>query len=465
LPAAAGRFYPDDPDELQAAVDAVMEPALRQVDPGTKAPKAVIAPHAGYIYSGPVAASAYARLASARDTIRRVVLLGPAHREPNVTVAASSADVWATPLGDVTIDVAGRDALLASPPVVVDDGAHRFEHSLEVHLPFVQAVLGDVEVLPLVTGRVSADVVADVLGEVWGGPETAIVVSSDLSHYHDHATAARLDRETAEAIVDRRPEGVGLDRACGVFALRGLLVAARNRQLDISLLDLRTSADTAGPPDRVVGYGSFAVTESDGGDDAVRLTEAEIVLLLDLAEDAIQAGLSGREPTSLDPSSAPPALLRPSGVFVTLEVAGLLNGCIGAIEPAEPLVLAVPRLAVAAAFDDPRLPRLTGVDWPDLTIKVSILSALTRHPAATLGDVTSRLRAGSDGLVLALGRQRATFLPTMWEKLPEPADFVGQLLRKAAIPADPWPAGLQAWTYTTVELSRSRSRHAGRSSP
>jgi AmmeMemoRadiSam system protein B/AmmeMemoRadiSam system protein A len=460
--AVAGLFYPADAGQLRGAVEGAMAAAVRSGPVAETPPKAVIAPHAGYVYSGPIAASAYAQLAPGRGLIQRVVLLGPAHRVPLTAVATSSADTWATPLGRLEVDRAARDRLLSLPDVVVDDTAHRFEHSLEVHLPFLQVVLGHVAVLPLVAGRVAAQAVARVLEQVWGGPETAIVVSTDLSHYHDHDTAVRLDRATAEAIVARRPEGVGPDRACGVYAVRGLLVVAERKELDVRLLDLRTSGDTAGARDRVVGYGAFALAQ-DGPDGAAELGPGDAAILLDLAEDAIRAGLAEKVAAASDPRrpDLPPALLAASGVFVTIEVDGALNGCIGTVEPVEPMATAVPRLAAGAAFQDPRLPPLSADDWPGLRIKISLLSRLRPLPAATEADVVSGLRVGIDGLVLAQGGRRATFLPTMWRMLPEPADFVRHLLGKAGIPGGTWLAGMQAWTYTTVELNRSVTSEAG----
>jgi hypothetical protein len=253
-------FYPADPDQLRHTVEGLMKSA-RGPQSTDGWPKAVIAPHAGYVYSGPVAASAYALLAPARGAVRRVILLGPAHRVPLDTLATSGAGAWTTPLGDVGVDIAGRDALVRLGGVCVDDRAHRHEHSLEVHLPFIQTVLGDVDILPIAAGSVAPELVADALDQVWGGSETCVVLSTDLSHYHDHAAATQLDRATADAILARTPTDVGGDRACGVFALRGLLVAAVRHHLDVTLVDLRNSGDTAGGRDRVVGYGSFALSE------------------------------------------------------------------------------------------------------------------------------------------------------------------------------------------------------------
>jgi AmmeMemoRadiSam system protein B len=257
-PAVAGTFYSADEARLRAYVEAILrEAATGEARP---VPKAVIAPHAGYVYSGPVAGSAYARLLDARGRVTRVVLLGPAHRVPVPAVATSSADAFATPLGLVRVDTAARDDLVDAGLVVVRDDAHADEHSLEVQLPFLQVALGDVAVLPLAVGPVPAGTVAAVLRRVWGGEETLVVVSTDLSHYHDHATATELDRRTAAAIVDRRQERLGTHDACGVVAVKGLLIEADRRGLGVELLDLRTSADTAGDSARVVGYGAFALS-------------------------------------------------------------------------------------------------------------------------------------------------------------------------------------------------------------
>jgi MEMO1 family protein len=255
-PAVAGLFYPADPSELESAVDAFLEEGQAGTGP---VPKAIVAPHAGYVYSGSIAGSAYARALRARGRITRVVLLGPAHRTPDAGIAVSGADAFATPLGRLAIDAGTRDALLDAGLVAIRDDAHAEEHSLEVQLPFVQVCLGDVTVLPLAAGQVPPHRVAEVLDRVWGGDETLVVVSTDLSHYHDHHTATELDRRTAEAMVARRPERLGRDDACGVIPLQGLLAVANGRGLGVELLDLRTSADTAGGADRVVGYGAFAV--------------------------------------------------------------------------------------------------------------------------------------------------------------------------------------------------------------
>ncbi len=253
--AVAGTFYPADPQRLAHDVDAYVGPASP-----APAPKALIGPHAGYVYSGPIAGQGYARLGRARGQVNRVVLVGPAHFVALTGLAVSAADRWVTPLGAVDIDDAARRAVLEMPGVVLADEPHAREHSLEVHVPFLQRVLGSFRLLPIVVGRASPEDVAAVLDTVWGGPETLVVVSTDLSHYHDDETARMLDRRTAAAVVAGRVDDIGADAACGALPVRGLLVAGRRHGLRTELVDLGTSADTGGPGDRVVGYGSFALT-------------------------------------------------------------------------------------------------------------------------------------------------------------------------------------------------------------
>lgn len=252
--AVAGMFYPDDRDELHEMVTGFLHQSVAANEP---APKAIIAPHAGYIYSGAIAASAYARLAPARNTIRRVVLLGPSHRVGFLGIATSSADFFHTPLGDIPLDKTLQQQLLALPQVTRFDQAHQAEHSLEVHLPFLQEVLDDFTLLPLVVGDASAEDVAAVLDAVWGGDETLIVVSSDLSHYHDYATAQGMDRATSHAIEQLQPNAIAQQDACGRIPLSGLLLVAKEKQLHATTIDLRNSGDTAGQHDQVVGYGAY----------------------------------------------------------------------------------------------------------------------------------------------------------------------------------------------------------------
>jgi MEMO1 family protein len=252
--AVAGRFYPRAPEELRGMITEFL---CRVNLERAAAPKAVIAPHAGYIFSGPIAASAHARFAPERDIIQRIILIGPSHHVPLDGVAASSAEAFATPLGLVPVDTEAVAGICSLAQVGVRDEAHAREHSLEVHLPFLQVVLNDFKIVPLVAGDVSDAGLAEVIGALWGGLETRLVISSDLSHYHDYATAREMDWATSRAVEALRPENISESQACGRLPICGLLRAARQHGLDARMVDLRNSGDTAGPRNSVVGYGAF----------------------------------------------------------------------------------------------------------------------------------------------------------------------------------------------------------------
>lgn len=259
-PAVAGAFYPGQASTLSNDVMAMLAAARPGADVTAKVPKAIIVPHAGYIYSGSTAALAYARLAAGRKTIRRVVLLGPVHRVPVRGLALPGVDSFATPLGNIEID---QDAIAAITPlrqVVVSRAAHALEHSLEVQLPFLQSVLDDFKLVPLAVGDATPTEVAQVLEALWGGPETLLVISSDLSHFLPYSAAQAVDRETAQDILDLS-SSLTHEQACGGTPVNGLLLAARQHRLQPQLLRLCNSGDTAGDKGRVVGYASFSFME------------------------------------------------------------------------------------------------------------------------------------------------------------------------------------------------------------
>ena len=256
-PAVAGLFYPTRPEALRLQVETLMAEARR---PAAEAPppKALVAPHAGYQYSGPIAASAYAPIAPLAETIRRVVLLGPAHRLAFRGIAYPAADRLLTPLGAVSLDREALAELSDLPQIRALDRAFENEHCLEVQLPFLQTLLRDFRVVPLLVGQADAAEVAQALDRLWGGPETLILVSSDLSHYLDYDAAARVDARTTRAIERLDAEALDHRAACGATPLCGLLLEARRRGLCATTLDLRSSGDTAGTRERVVGYGAYA---------------------------------------------------------------------------------------------------------------------------------------------------------------------------------------------------------------
>jgi MEMO1 family protein len=312
--AVAGLFYPAVAADLERQVGGLL--ASIETAAYEPVPKALIVPHAGYIYSGPIAAAAYARLVPARGRISRVVLLGPAHFIGFRGLAADSAGAWQTPLGTVPIERPVIEHLIAADLVGVLDAAHAREHSLEVQIPFLQAALGAFSLVPIVAGDASPEAVARLLDVVWGGAETLIVISTDLSHYLDYRTCQEADRQTAEAIERLDTSTLGPDSACGRVAVRGLLVAARLRGMSIARLDLRNSGDTAGPRNRVVGYGSWALFEPAGrptfedGVDAQTALAAVGPKLIEMARTSIAKRADRWLP---DARRGHPRLARPPG--------------------------------------------------------------------------------------------------------------------------------------------------------
>ncbi len=464
-PAVAGTFYPGVPAQLQEEVDRFLSEAGEE-EPGRPLPKAIVAPHAGYVYSGPVAASAYACLRGARGSIRRVVLLGPSHRVPVRGLATTRADSFMTPLGAIPIDRDACDRALALPQVHVSDEAHAYEHSLEVHLPFLQRVLGPFTLVPFSVGDASAEEVAAVLEALWGGPETLIVVSSDLSHYYDYDTARRLDAATTRAIESLDPAGLDRESACGRVPVRGLLLCARRHGLVVETVDVRNSGDTAGPKDRVVGYGSWVFRAPQGARDAAGeggspggetdepAWEPRFdAMLLDVARRSIEVGARTGRALEVDPLAFPEPLRAVRSSFVTLKQDGQLRGCVGSLEAHLPLVADVARSAFKAAYEDPRFAPVSAEEIPGLELHVSVLEPSTPMRFDSEADLLAQLRPGVDGLILKEGRAYATFLPDVWESLPAPRDFLAHLKRKAGLPAD--------YSSDTLSVYRYRTRSIG----
>ncbi len=447
--AVAGTFYPDDPVTLNAELGRLL---TFTGAPRTEIPKALIAPHAGYIYSGPTAAHAYAGLDPYQERIKRVVLLGPAHRVAIRGLAAPTVAEFATPLGRVPIDLPALASLTDLPQFSLSDAAHAHEHSIEVHLPFLQHALGNFALVPIVVGDASPAEVAQVLERLWGGDETLIVVSSDLSHYLPYDAASKIDRETTHRIL-ACDTSLTHHQACGATPINGLLEVARCRGLQPKLLDLRNSGDTAGDKRRVVGYASFAFYPSSSAD-AEKDDAIDGQHLLLIARSSIKEQFGLHFPVNVDAGY----LHQSAATFVTLKTHGRLRGCIGSLVAHRSLLADVRANAQAAAFRDPRFPALRLEELAALNVEVSVLSALTPLSFQSESDALAQLRPGKDGLVLEFGKHRGTFLPQVWESLPEPADFLGELKRKAGLARDFWDDAIRLSRYSVAKWAESQSR-------
>ena len=462
-PAVAGTFYPNDPVALSSMIDTYLESdessainsAASAINQPSQWPKAIIAPHAGYIYSGLTAGKVYQRVAAGHDDIRRVVLLGPSHRVGFRGMALPTDTVFRTPLGDIPLDVATMEQLAKLPAVGYLDQAHVQEHSLEVHLPFLQQVLDDFTLVPIVVGDVNKEAVASLLSSVWDNDETLIVISSDLSHFHDYNEARTLDDATSRKITSLDANLSG-EEACGCRPVNGLLHLLREKGLKLETIDVRNSGDTAGDRNRVVGYGAWQVLSSTPGEADTGKGEwslAERQTLLQLARDAIRSPLSGEQNFNLNLQLFTDHLKEKRACFVTLNRHGRLRGCIGSLSAHRPLVVDVAHNAQAAAFKDPRFPRLTLEEFHDTELHISILTEPQPLAVESREDLLKKLRPGIDGLIIMENGRQATYLPSVWEQLPTPAQFVTELRRKAGLPGDGWDSSTRVMTYQTEEFS------------
>jgi AmmeMemoRadiSam system protein B/AmmeMemoRadiSam system protein A len=435
-PAVAGVFYPEEPRVLARDVEAMLARAGAPVPrPGT--PKALIVPHAGYRYSGPVAASGYALLRAARGVVRRVVLFGPCHRVPVRGLARPGVHAFQTPLGCVPLDREAIAAITSMRQVEVSGPAHALEHSLEVQLPFLQTVLGDFSLVPLAVSGAAPAQIAAVMERLWGGAETLIVVSSDLSHYLSYGDARAMDQATVDAILALRDD-LDHEQACGASSVAGLAVAARAHRLAAEVLDLRNSADVAGGDRaRVVGYTSIAFwtpgeTAYDADHGKALLALARSSLKGEPAARSCGAGPEAAGPEATEPAA--PWLEAERASFVTLTRDGELRGCIGTLTPSRSLGEDIIANARAAASRDPRFAPVTTDEVDGLRIEVSVVSPLVPMTFADEAELLATVEPGRDGLALEYGRRHATFLPQVWNHLPDPGEFLAELRRKAGIP-------------------------------
>jgi AmmeMemoRadiSam system protein B/AmmeMemoRadiSam system protein A len=437
----AGMFYPADPAALSAALDE----AFAAAPPCPFRAKMVVVPHAGIDYSGFVAAKAL-RALDAPKRLKRVVILGPNHRVPLDGIALHPAEAWATPLGVAPVAPDAARAILSLDGVEVDARPFAGEHSLEMVLIFVQRLLPGVEIVPVLVGAAEPALVEEALERLWGGPETAICLSSDLSHFLS-APAARGRDDATRAKIERGDwSELQSGDACGYSALRGAIRVAEARGMRATGIAFATSDQRGGPRERVVGYGAFAFEEAD----AARLADADRARLLAVAAASLDfaAAHDGVAPEIALGAAVSPALSAQRASFVTLEREAKLRGCIGSPASRTQLARDVAANAVAAGFGDPRFPPLTQSELAELTISISLLSPATPLASADEDELIAKLHPDRDGLILREKGAGALFLPSVWSALPDRREFVRHLKRKMGRAADHWSPSMHAWRFT-----------------
>jgi hypothetical protein len=462
-PAVAGLFYPKNKAELSRAIEAYL--AAAKDEPLGGELKALVCPHAGYAFSGPVAAYGY-RLLVGRE-FETVVVLAPSHYAALRAASVSDADVFRTPLGDVPISEKARTLAKYSPfaletkafvqrpewwqqsscpaPEPGDDTADTWEHSDEVQVPFLQKTLKNFKLLPVVFGSVDTAKAATALMQILDD-RTLIIASSDLSHYDTYANAQKRDHRTVEAICALEPEQIAPDDACGAIPIQTLIYVAKQKGWKTRLLNYRNSGDTSGDKAHGgVGYAaiafyapSSATAENVASAPGAAYSADERRFLLELARKTVrEVVVTGRLP-AVDTAPLASKFTTKKGCFVTLTKRGALRGCIGHIVAQEPLVQAIVDNARNAALRDPRFPPVTAEEVAQLEIEISVLTEPLPLFFNSPKDLLQKLQPGKDGVVLQIGGRGATYLPQVWEQIPDKVEFLNSLAEKAGCAASDW---------------------------
>jgi AmmeMemoRadiSam system protein B/AmmeMemoRadiSam system protein A len=465
-PVWAGLFYESDPSALAQSIDQLTRKAqkTRLSLPKGKRLRAIILPHAGYVYSGWTAAHA-ARVLSPNQ-FSKVILLGPDHRIGIQSAAICDATAYQTPLGKIHLHKDTARLRLQPDLFETLPASRDREHSLEVLLPFLQRYLHEFQLVPVVVGHGSAPRLAQALDSIMGG-DTLLVISSDLSHFLSYAEALVRDRETIDEIINLRPNKLVKEdnRACGKIPLLILTEMALRHHWQPLLLHYANSGDTAGDRSRVVGYAAVTFWEEVSmekiGSADGQFSEAQGQVLVNLARKTIgdKLGLATAEPASQDLLSAlkQDCFQVQRGTFVTLKIKGQLRGCIGSLTAMETVAESVRRNALNAAFQDPRFPPLSQDELDLTSIEVSILTEARPLRFQDGQDLIKKLRPHVDGVIIRQGFARATFLPQVWEQLPKPEEFLAHLCMKAGLPSRAWEdSDLEVLTYQVQYFEENR---------
>ncbi len=442
-PAVAGRFYEADSSALKREIQDHLSRGRKLDD----YPRMIISPHAGYVFSGPVAGIGFATI---DPSTKKVLLLGPSHHKWFEGMSIPDVDYYETPLGGVPLDDETISQLRNNSLVHAYTEAHALEHCLEVQVPFLQTMLQDFRLIPILVGGVNHRKAAELLASVIDD-STLVVISSDLSHYASHDEAKKRDAGTVEAVLSGN-RNAGID-ACGEAPIRIAMELAKSLNLRPHLLDARNSYDTApqyGSPGRVVGYASIVYLPNHSGSKIPEGSEAEVrdqpsshelssedkSFFLSRAREALERSVRGELDTV--PSTVPPVGREKRGCFVTLTKAGRLRGCIGYLSGIKPLHEAVADNARNAALSDPRFPKVGVDELSDIRIEISVLTNPSPMEYESPEDLLEKIRPGIDGVILRKGGAQSTFLPQVWEQLPEKTSFLEHLAQKAGLAADAW---------------------------
>ncbi|MBF0416542.1 MAG: AmmeMemoRadiSam system protein B [Magnetococcales bacterium] len=454
--AVAGSFYPKDQRALKTMIHRFLDQV--QSPRSSQPPLALVAPHAGYVYSGLTAAYAYHHLKPAREP-QRVFILAPSHRVYQDGVSVGHYAAYATPLGEVPIDQETTARLAQLPDVTRENASHEQEHAVEVHLPFLQETLMHFRLVPMVYGDISGGHLADILSRVWQ-PRDLLIISTDLSHYFDYDKAKLLDEKSCAAIAAGNPKGVEQCEACGSKGIAALLELSRRHRWRSELLDYRNSGDTAGSKDRVVGYASYLFYPQFSESSTTMTNSKQSPAtpaweqLPQLARSYLEGLLAG-QPGTIDKNKwlqTCPELAQTGACFVTLTKKGRLRGCIGSLEAHRSLLDDLLDNAEGAAIRDPRFRPLLRQELDETNLEISILTPAVPLHYVSSEDLLNKLKVGEHGVILSQAGRRATFLPQVWEQLPDKITFLTHLCQKAGLHGDCWRHQPAIQVYTVAKI-------------
>lgn len=434
--AAAGKFYTDDKYELLAQLDCFSQTNLKEYDYKTRA---IIVPHAGYIYSGQLASNGFQYL---DNKVKNVFIIGPPHYVPVKNVALSSFEMWSTPLGEISVNQSINDELVQKFHCEFEDEAFRDEHSVEVQVPFVQKILSTVKIVPILTSN--QEKIKKIMDYYWENPENAFVISSDLSHFYPSAEAKKIDSITADMIESKDIEKFDSRQACGAIGVCALVDSAKDKNYSLIRVGMINSGDVTGDNSRVVGYGSWLLYE---GEKNTFIKEYFSEFVIDVCKKSISAGLNKENLPKFE--KVPEVFNQLGASFVTLEKNGNLRGCIGSIIAHNSLIDDLIKNAQNSAFYDSRFEPLQKDEFEELSIDVSLLSAPKKMNFKDEADLLSQIRPFVDGIIIKDGIYQAVYLPSVWEQLPEKELFLDSLKIKAGMPPKHFSDNFEAFRFTT----------------
>lgn len=440
LASVAGKFYPDDKEELESFLDDCIKNNRTQYKYSTRA---IIVPHAGYFYSGQFASEGFQYL---NKKVKNIFIIAPAHYVGIEGIAVSSSDFWETPLGKVEVNQQINQILADNFGAEFNDKAIEPEHSLEVQVPFIQKLVPSAKIVPILVGNADAAQITNLISHFWDDKDNAFVISSDLSHFHSDSDAKKIDKITAEMIESLEVSGFDFRQACGAIGVCGLVGFAKKEGFSLIRINLNNSSATSGDKSRVVGYGSWLLFE---GTKEKFVKDNFSELLIDICRKSIFSGLTTGQPLQVEISDFAEVLQQSGASFVTLEIDGQLRGCIGSIIANQSLIEDISKNAFASAFSDTRFSPLQKEEYEHLSISISLLSAPSQMIFKDENDLLAQIEKDIDGIIIKDGYYSAVYLPSVWEQLPDKKLFLNSLKQKAGLSASHFSKTFEAYRFRT----------------